>query len=191
MIIVTRDHEHLCESVVLIADIKSSEDAVSICDDHGWQRPVSNQPLYNILERHWENDVFEACHRLGLGIVNFSPLAEGTLTGKYLNGIPGDSRAADEQLGQFIQPRLNDRNLAIVRKLAEIADGLGVPLSVLALAWCLRLPVVTSTIIGASRPEQLDATVAGATLELDDDLAAQCDAVWFDLPRRPVVDGYR
>jgi aryl-alcohol dehydrogenase-like predicted oxidoreductase len=153
------------------------DEAVAICDDHGWHRPVSNQPLYNMLERHWEADVFPTCARLGLGIVNFSPLAEGVLTGKYLAGVPTDSRAADEKLGQFIRPRMTEDNEARVRKLHELAEGMGVPMSNLALAWCLRRPELTSTIIGASRPEQIVENCAASELELDDAVLDRISAI--------------
>lgn len=143
-------------------------EAVAICDDHNWHRPASNQPLYNMLERHWETEVFPMCKRLGMGIVNFSPLAEGMLTGKYNRGVPAECRAADDKLGQFIKPRITDANLAIVRKLQTLADGLGVPLSNLALAWCLRRPELTSTITGASRPEQIIENVKASELKLDE-----------------------
>lgn len=153
------------------------DEAVAICDDHGWHRPVSNQPLYNMLERHWEADVFPTCARLGLGIVNFSPLAEGVLTGKYLGGVPADSRAADEKLGQFIRPRMVEENEAKVRKIHELAEGMGVPMSNLALAWCLRRPELTSTIIGASRPAQIIENCAASDLELDDAVLERISAI--------------
>lgn len=152
-------------------------DAVAICDDHGWHRPVSNQPLYNMLERHWEPEVFPTCARLGLGIVNFSPLAEGALTGKYNRGIPADSRGADEKAGEFIRPRLTEANLNRLNKLAELADGLNAPLSNLALAWCLRRPELTSCIIGASRPEQITENVKASELELDEHLLDRISAI--------------
>jgi L-glyceraldehyde 3-phosphate reductase len=143
-------------------------EAVAICDDHNWHRPACNQPLYNMLERHWETEVFPMCKRLGMGLVGFSSLAEGMLTGKYNRGIPGDCRAADEKLGQFIKPRMTDANLAIVRKLGALSDGMGVPLSNLALAWCLRRPELTSTITGASRPQQIIENVKASDLKLDE-----------------------
>jgi aryl-alcohol dehydrogenase-like predicted oxidoreductase len=152
-------------------------EAVTICEEHGWHRPVSNQPLYSMLERHWEEDVFPTCAELGLGIVNFSPLAEGLLTGKYLDGMPAGSRAQDEKLGQFLKPRMTDENRSIVRKLAKLADGLGVPLSTLALAWCLRRSEVTSTITGASRPEQIIENVKASDLLLDDDVLDRISAI--------------
>ncbi|MBT8486030.1 MAG: aldo/keto reductase family protein [Phycisphaerales bacterium] len=152
-------------------------DAAAICEDHGWHTPASNQPLYNMLERHWEEQVFPTCERLGLGIVNFSPLAEGVLTGKYLDGVPADSRAADEKLGQWIKPRMNEENLARVRKLAAVAKGLDTPLSTLALAWCLRRSELTSTIIGATRPEQIRENAAASELQIDETVWDRVDAI--------------
>lgn len=143
-------------------------EAAAACEENNWHRPVSDQPVYNMLERHWESEVFPKCKRLGMGIVNFSPLAEGMLTGKYNNGVPGDSRAADEKAGQFIKPRMTEQNLAITRKLGALADGMGVPLSNLALAWCLRRPEVTSVIIGASRPQQIVENARASDLVLDE-----------------------
>jgi aryl-alcohol dehydrogenase-like predicted oxidoreductase len=152
-------------------------EAVEICDDHGWCRPVSNQPLYNMLERHWERDVFPTCERLGLGIVCFSPLCEGLLTGKYLDEVPASSRAADEKIGQFIRPRLTDDNREKVRRLKQLADGMAIPLSNLALAWCLRRPELTSTIVGASRPEQIVENVRASAVRLDDDVMDRISAI--------------
>jgi aryl-alcohol dehydrogenase-like predicted oxidoreductase len=144
-------------------------EAVVICEEHGWHPPASVQPLYNMLERHWEADVFPTCERLGLGIVNFSPLAEGILTGKYLDGTPSDSRASDPNLGQFITPRMTDENKAIVAQLAAIAAGMDIPLSNLALAWCLRRRELSSAIIGASKPSQIVENVKASDITLDDD----------------------
>ena len=152
-------------------------EAVTICDDHSWHRPVSNQPLYNMLERHWEAEVFPTCARLGLGIVGFSPLAEGVLTGKYNNGVPPDSRAAHQQEGEFVRPRLTRENLARIKKLADLAAGLAVPLSNLAVAWCLRRPELTSAIIGASKPEQIVENVGAVDVELDDDVLDRINAI--------------
>ncbi len=153
------------------------DDAVTLCDEHGWHRPVSNQPLYNMLERHWEEEVFPTCERLGLGLVNFSPLCEGLLTGKYLEGVPDGSRAADEKLGQFIKSRLTDENLARVSRLREVAAGLGIPLSNLALAWCLDRPELTSTIIGASRPEQIVENVRASDVKLPETVRDRISAI--------------
>ncbi|MCI0674525.1 MAG: aldo/keto reductase family protein [Phycisphaerales bacterium] len=152
-------------------------EAVAICDDHGWQRPASNQPLHNMLERHWEAEVFPTCRRLGLGIVTFSPLAEGLLTGKYSQGVPKGSRAADENLGQFIKPRMTQENLARLQKLGALAAGLGAPMSNLALAWSLHRPGVTSVITGASKPQQIIENVKAANLVLDEAISERISMI--------------
>lgn len=142
--------------------------AAQICREHNWHEPVSNQPLYNMLERHWEKDVFPACKKFGMGIVNFSPLAEGLLTGKYLKGVPMDSRAADPKAGQFIAPRMTPVNHAKVQKLSAIATELGCSMAQLALAWCLKRQEVTSTIIGATKPQQIVENAKACDVVLDD-----------------------
>jgi aryl-alcohol dehydrogenase-like predicted oxidoreductase len=152
-------------------------DAVAICNDHNWHRPVSHQPLYNMLERHWEELVLPTCKRLGMGVANFSPLAEGLLTGKYLQGIPKDSRAADEAAGQFIKPRMTPENLDIVRRLDKLAHGMGVPVATLAIAWCLRRPEITSTIIGASKPQQIIDNARASELVLDDEVLERISVI--------------
>lgn len=152
-------------------------EAVSICEDHSWHRPVSNQPMYNMIDRHWEHEVFPTCTELGLGIVGFSPLAEGLLTGKYNISVPEGSRAADESAGQFLKPRMTEKNMEIVRKLTKLADGLGMPMSNLALAWCLRRPDVTSMIIGASKSEQVIENAKASDNALDDDVLDRISAI--------------
>ena len=156
---------------------KQIGEAVAICDDHGWHRPAGSQPLYNMLERHWEAEAFPMCARLGLGIVNFSPLAEGVLTGKYNDGVPEGSRGADRQASEFIGPRLAEENLSKIRRLSELAAGLGVPMSNLALAWCLRRPELTSCIVGASRCEQITQNVKASGMTLDDDVLERISAI--------------
>jgi aryl-alcohol dehydrogenase-like predicted oxidoreductase len=152
-------------------------EAVAICDEHHWHRPVSDQPLYNMLERHWEQDAFPACARLGLGVLPFSPLAEGLLTGKYNRGIPEGSRGAVERTAEFIRPRMTEANLSRLRKLSDLALGLEVPLSNLALAWCLRRREVTSCIIGATRPEQIRENVRASAVTLDGDVLDRIGAI--------------
>jgi aryl-alcohol dehydrogenase-like predicted oxidoreductase len=144
------------------------DEAVRICKEHHWHAPVSNQPLFNMLERHWEAEVFPMCRTHGLGIVNFSPLAEGLLSGKYNKGVPNDSRAADEKAGAFIKPRMTQENLAIIGKLSAIANELGIAMPQLALAWCLSKPELTSTIIGATKPQQIVENAKASEVVLDE-----------------------
>jgi len=117
-----------------------------------------HQPSYSLLNRWIEPEVLEACDREGMGIIAFSPLGQGMLTDRYLNGIPEDSRAAKD----FYLKRdwINDENMARVRALNEIAQRRGQKLAQMAIAWVLRDPRVTSALIGASSVQQLETNVA-------------------------------
>lgn len=152
-------------------------EAVEMCHDHGWHPPACNQPQYNMQQRGWEPHVFPTCERLGLGIVCYSPLAEGLLTGKYNAGVPAGSRAADPKQSVFIKDKINEQNLAIVARLTDLARGLGVEMSQLALAWCLRRRELTSAIIGASRPEQIVSNVKAVDITLDDEVLDRIEAI--------------
>lgn len=136
------------------------------------------QPQYNMADRYIEDEIVGICERNGIGIVPFSPLAQGLLTGKYRKGVPlpAGSRAthqADKQINNL----LTDENLDKVEKLSAIAERLGVSMSVLALAWILRLKQISSVITGASRPEQLEANVAASGLKLDDATLKEIDGI--------------
>ena len=138
-----------------------------------------HQPSYSMLNRWIEDGLLDVLGELGVGCIVFSPLAQGMLTDKYLNGIPGDSRAA--QHGSFSPDLLSDEALARIRALNEIAQQRGQSLAQLALAWTLRDPRVTSTLIGASSVEQLEANVASLErLDLSDDELAEIDRYAVD-----------
>jgi L-glyceraldehyde 3-phosphate reductase len=117
-------------------------------------RLLIHQPSYSMLNRWIEPDLIDSLGELGVGCIGFSPLAQGMLTGRYLDGIPEDSRAARE--GSLSKSMLNDENLGKIRALNEIAKGRGQSLAQLALAWTLRDSRMTSTLIGASSVRQLD-----------------------------------
>ncbi len=140
---------------------------------------VSNQPQYSLLARGIESEVLPTSKRLGIGQVVWSPLAQGVLTGKYAPGqaLPEGTRAADPQSSGFMQRFLRDEVLSAVQELRPIADGLGLSLSRLAIAWVLREPGVASAIVGASRPEQVEDNVAASGVELDAETLARIDAV--------------
>jgi L-glyceraldehyde 3-phosphate reductase len=123
-----------------------------------------HQPSYSLLNRWIEDELLDTLGELGVGCIPFSPLAQGMLTDKYLNGIPPGSRAA--QNGSLSPDLLSDKALGRIRALNEIAKGRGQSLAQMALAWTLRDPRVTSTLIGASSVEQLEANV-GALERLD------------------------
>jgi L-glyceraldehyde 3-phosphate reductase len=130
---------------------------------------VIHQPSYSMFNRWIEPELLDALEDEGIGCIAFSPLAQGMLTDRYLDGIPADSRAGRE--GTALSPsRLTDEALAKVRALNEIASARGQTLAQLALAWVLRDPRVTSALIGASSVEQLEQNVAALDrLELSSD----------------------
>ena len=143
--------------------------AMDIVRARGLHPVASNQPVYNALNRDLEKEAMPVCAREGIGLVVYSPLAQGLLTGKYKPGqpLPEGSRAADPKQNAFLNGGdLDNAVLEKVQKLVPIAEQNDMTLSQLALAWCLRKSEVSSVIIGASKPEQVDdnAGASGKTL---------------------------
>jgi len=138
--------------------IKTREIAALLAE---WKIPLLiHQPAYNLFNRWIEKDLLDATAELGSGVIAFTPLAQGLLTDKYLNGVPADARV-NQPGGQSLQQgHLSPENLQQVRALNEIAQRRGQSLAQLALAWTMRDPRVTSALIGASRPEQIVENVA-------------------------------
>ncbi|WP_109479011.1 L-glyceraldehyde 3-phosphate reductase [Paraburkholderia sp. C35] len=119
-----------------------------------------HQPAYNMLNRWIEKELLGALEETGSGAIAFTPLAQGLLTGKYLNGVPQDARVNKEGGGSLKQEHLSEQNIERVRKLNDIAQRRGQSLAQMALAWTLRDPRVTSALIGASKAEQVRENVA-------------------------------
>ncbi|WP_411350362.1 aldo/keto reductase family protein [Paenibacillus sp. WLX2291] len=142
--------------------------AVGVADRYLLDRIVVNQPVYNMFDRYIEDEVIPLGETYGIGQVVYSPLAQGLLTGKYksLTDIPSDSRAAKLN---WDDKKINDQKLEQVQQLQQIADEAGLSLTHLALAWILRQPNVSSALVGASRPEQVEqnAGASGVTLSSD------------------------
>jgi L-glyceraldehyde 3-phosphate reductase len=152
---------------------RRTEEAVQILRDLGTPLLI-HQPSYSLLNRWIETDLLDVLGREGVGCIVFSPLAQGMLTDRYLDGIPEDSRAARE--GSLSRDVLNDENLARIRALNEIAAERGQTLAQLALAWTLRDPRITSTLIGASSVAQLEGNVGAlARLDFSDEELAEID----------------
>jgi L-glyceraldehyde 3-phosphate reductase len=124
-----------------------------------------HQPSYNMFDRWIEGDLLNVLEQEGLGCIVFSPLAQGLLTNRYLKDIPEDSRAAKQDT--YLQrDEVTEEILSKVRLLNEIAQRRGQSMAQMAIAWVLRNPVVTSALIGASRPEQIT-DVVGALRDLE------------------------
>jgi aryl-alcohol dehydrogenase-like predicted oxidoreductase len=146
-------------------------------DVPGATKFVSSQPQYNAIWRAPEAEVFPLCAENGISQIVWSPLAQGVLTGKYAPGEPppSDSRATSEEMGNFIEPYLNDDLLAAIASLKPVADEAGIEMVQLALAWILRREEVASAIVGASRPEQVDQNVAASGIALSPDTLEAID----------------
>jgi aryl-alcohol dehydrogenase-like predicted oxidoreductase len=155
-------------------------DALKIQRELNLDRFVSSQPYYNMLGRDMEQEVLPLCDSEGIGQIVFSPLAQGVLTGKYRPGQPPptDSRAADPKQNMFLVNRgnLEPAVLEKVERLRPIAEREGMTVAQLALAWCLRLPGVSSVIVGASRPSQLDDNAGASGRKLSPETVAAIDA---------------
>ncbi len=159
--------------------------AHDICERHGWHKPRTEQPQYSMLHRaRVEQTLLPVTRPRGIGLVVWSPLAMGMLTGKYDDGIPEDSRfAREEWAGKRF---LTDKNIEAVKQLKPIADELGITRAQLALAWVLRDPGVSSVIIGATKTEQILDNVKAADVELSHEQIARIDEiVGTDTDARP------
>jgi aryl-alcohol dehydrogenase-like predicted oxidoreductase len=150
--------------------------AHAIADRRNAYAPVVEQPQYNLMVRHKvESDVVPAAQDTRMGLVVWSPLASGVLTGKYDDGIPAGSRL--ERM-EWLRKGLTEENLRRSRALKGIADELGVSRATLAVAWLLGRPGVTSVILGATSEQQLDENLAALRLQLHPDTMARLDALF-------------
>ncbi len=152
------------------------------------------QPRYNLLYREIETELLPLCRSAKLGVLVYNPLAGGMLSGKYNRGeAPRDgTRFTLGNAGRMYQYRYwQEAQLEVVERLCKEAELRNVSPVTVAVAWVLAQEGVTSAIIGASRVEQLAPALAAPEFELDEDLRAVCDTLWFELPRRPVIEGYR
>jgi aryl-alcohol dehydrogenase-like predicted oxidoreductase len=150
---------------------------------------ASSQPQYNLIWRAPEAELIPFCAEHGISQIVWSPLAQGVLTGKYKPGeqLPADSRAASEAMGWAMDRYMADETLEAVQRLVPIADGAGLSLIEMALAWVLREENLASAIIGASRPEQVHANAAASGIELPADVLEAIDEALGDV----IVEGPR
>ena len=145
------------------------------------------QPRYNLLYREAEESLLPLAERFGLGVMVYNPLAGGMLTGKYrADAAPTEERFTLGATGETYRRRYwNDANLSAARAASEAAERHGMHPVTAAIAWTLRRPGISSVIIGASRADQLDASLAAAESSLPESLITELDQIWFDIPRQP------
>lgn len=158
----------------------------SVCNNLA--RFECDQPRYNILYRMIEDEILPLCRAHGVGVIVYNPLAGGMLTGRYRDRQmekpePG-SRFALERAGDLYRRRYwNEEVFDVVARLGDLVTARGKSLTHVALAWVLVQPGITSAIVGASRPEQLQDSLHGVDTTLDDEEMSACDDVWYALPR--------
>ncbi len=161
------------------------ERAVGIAKEIGATPPSVEQPRYNMLDRHIELDVMETTKYHGMGIVPWSPLAGGILTGKYNEGIPEGSRATTSE---FMKRYLDDKQLMEkVNKVTEFAKNKGVEPGQLALAWALLRPEVSSLITGATKPEHVLSNIKALEIELSKDEVTQLEEILDNKPEKHML----
>jgi voltage-dependent potassium channel beta subunit len=154
--------------------------AWDVADRHGWHKPIVEQPQYNLLHRRRvEKEYARLYEDIGLGTTIWSPLASGLLTGKYLDGVPEDSRASLEGYDWLKDMLTDEQKNAVVRELKGVADDLGCTLAQLAIAWCASNPDVSTVITGASRVEQVHENMKALDVlpALDDEVKGRIDAI--------------
>lgn len=150
------------------------ERAVAEARACGGYLPAIEQPRYNMLDRHIEDTIMPTCAYNGMGLVVWSPLAQGTLTGKYADGAPKGSRGAETM---WLTGHLTDENLAKTKELTEVAASLDISIAQLALAWILKRDEISAAIIGSTKVEQLEENVKASEIELDDETLTRIDKI--------------
>jgi aryl-alcohol dehydrogenase-like predicted oxidoreductase len=152
---------------------------VTLCSSAGLVPPAADQPGYSLLDPGIEADVLPACGRLGLGVLVFSPLAEGMLTGKYASprDLPAASRAAGPRGEAFARRQFTRERFERVGELRELAGEVGLPMARLALAWVLRRSEVSTAIVGATNVGHVEANLAAADVDLDPATLGRLDAI--------------
>jgi aryl-alcohol dehydrogenase-like predicted oxidoreductase len=160
--------------------------ALWISDKLGLARFDSVQPRYNLLFRHIEAELLPLALDQGIGVISYNPLAGGVLTGRYKAGQPVEegSRFALQNAGKLYRSRYwQDAQMQAVDQLKQLCDERQVSITQVAVAWVLAQAGITSAIVGASKPDQLDQSLPAADLALDAQLLEACDDIWYQLPR--------
>ena len=143
------------------------EEAVTVADRYLLDRIVVNQPVYNMINRYIEPEIIPVSEKYGIGQIVFSPLAQGVLTGKYRGGrIPEGTRASNPEINHSLQNMIASGVISKVDALENYAGELGISLVEMALAWILRQSNVASALVGASRPEQIEANCKAVEVHL-------------------------
>ncbi|MBI3412343.1 MAG: aldo/keto reductase [Planctomycetes bacterium] len=159
---------------------------LGISEKHSWARFDCVQPRYNLLYREIENELLPLCRDQGIGVIPYNPLAGGFLSGKYptLEAPSPGTRFSLGKTGELYRKRYwQQAQFEAVQELKRALTPSGRSLVQIAIAWVLAQPGITSAIVGASKPEQLDDTLAAVTLTLTPEDLEACNEAWYRLPR--------
>jgi voltage-dependent potassium channel beta subunit len=156
------------------------ERVVWMAKELGCHPPVIEQPRYNMLDRFIERDVIETCQRNGMGIVCWSPLAQGILTGKYNQGKPEGSRGATTK---WLDRELMPENIEKVKKIQLLAEEIDITVSQLALAWILRRDEMSAAITGATKSEQVESNVKASDINLSKETLQSIEEILNNKPK--------
>lgn len=143
--------------------------AREICETHDLEKFIAVQPPYNLLQRDIEEDIIPYCQQEGLGILSYTPLMGGFLTGKYSKGMPPPAGSRFEYNPRFWERARSESNFAVLEQIENVADNAGIPVSKLAIAWILKNPAITAPIVGASSAEQVEENCQITEINLDDE----------------------
>jgi aryl-alcohol dehydrogenase-like predicted oxidoreductase len=164
--------------------------ALGITGRHDWNRFECVQPRYNLLYREIETELLPLCRDQGLGVIAYNPLAGGFLTGRYhqeAEAPPPGTRFSLGKTGDLYRERYwQQAQFEAVAQLRRFLEPRGKSLIQVAVAWVLAQPGITAAIVGASRPEQLDVSLKGVNVQLDEEEKEACNLAWFSLPRPTV-----
>lgn len=139
------------------------------CENHDWEKLIAVQPPYNLLQRGIEEDIIPYCQQEGLGILTYTPLMGGFLTGKYSKASPPPAGSRFEYNPRLWEHASQESNFAFLEQIENVADDVGIPVSKLAIAWILKNPAITAPIVGASSVEQVEENSRIVEINLDDD----------------------
>jgi voltage-dependent potassium channel beta subunit len=153
------------------------DEALQVVDEINANRPIVEQPLYNMLDRGVVEGALEAAvARHGMGLVVWSPLAQGVLTGKYNNGIPEDSRAKSVDM-EWFKAQITEERLTKARAITALAAEIGTTPAALAIAWTLKNPHVSSAITGATKLSHVDDNLKALEVQITDEINARIEAI--------------
>ena len=168
--------------------------ALRAADGLGVSGYISLQPRYNLLYRDIETELLPLCVSEGIGVIVYNPLAGGFLSGKYKPGQKpeeGTRFTLGTAADRYQERYWHDAQFNAVEALRAVVEAKELDMVSVAVAWVLKQPAITSAIIGASKPEQLDANLAAFSIEFDEELTRACESVWWSLPKKPIAEGDR